>query len=425
MTLPQPDRTQAPPFRPIESYTLPKPERRQLSNGQPLFVWKTHTQPVVSLQMLLRAGRVFEEQPNTAAFVAKMLAEGTRARDHSEITDYIAQRGAYLNIRVTGHFLEIDLFCLPRFLPEMLKLLHEILTTATFPAERLRQVANLEVEQLRVNRQKNGFTASELFREQLFGKAHPSGRHLTPERMRAISSEELQTFFESHVRLRPAEWLLTGVFSEDIPQLIDRYFGQDELRPLPEFPVYPPTPDYRVFDRQKEQSVQTSLRFGRLTLNPTSAGFPALRVLNEVFGGYFGSRLMQNLREKKGLTYGIFSQLQPLRNQPAIWFIGADVRKENRQEARDEIFRELNKLQEELLEEDELETVLNALCGSFVGDLSTPFAVTEKFRQLRRLGLPDTHYDTLIPAWRQVSPEAIRAAAQQYGQGDWLEVFVG
>lgn len=419
------DRTQAPSFRPVVSYTLPKPEVRHLRNEQKLYIWETHTQPVVALQGLFRAGKQYEARPGIADFMAKMLREGTQKQDHQEIANTVARHGAHLQFRTSGYFLEVELFCLPRFLPSMLGLLHELLYQSTFPQARLDQLLRLQADQLLVNQQKNSFVATEQFRKHLFGADHPLGRLIEPEVLLSIESQELQDFFNQYVRQRPAEWFLTGAFSEEVPELIDQYFGQESLRDAPKLPQHTPAPSYKQVYVEKEQAVQTSLRLGRFTLPAHAPDFPAMQVMNEIFGGYFGSRLMQNLREERGLTYGVFSHLQVRRESEALWMVGADVRKENRQEARDEIFNELAAMQKLQVSQEELERVLNYLSGAFVSDLSTPFAVTDKFMNLRRMELPDTYYDQLIPTWRSLTREQVQEAAQKYGAGQWLEVMVG
>ncbi|MEM6297205.1 MAG: pitrilysin family protein [Bacteroidota bacterium] len=419
------DRTQAPPFRPVTDYTLPKPEKRHLKNGQPLFIWRTNTQPVVALQASFEAGKRREKTAGVASFTAKMLSQGTSKRDYQAISDFIAQHGAYLDIQANSHFIEIELFCLPRFLESMLELLRELVFDSTFPEERLKQILQLQAQQLQVNRQKNNFVASEEFRRNLYGDDHPSGKIWDIEQIVQLKANTLKTFFTDFIDHRPAEWFLTGVFDEEIPALIDQYFGQHELKPYPETIIPDATPRYEQIYLEKEKSMQTTLRLGRFLVENGHEDYPAIQVMNEIFGGYFGSRLMQNLREEKGLTYGVFSRVQTLRNQSSLWFIGADVKKAQRELARNELFVELQKLQSETVPTEELERVLNYMAGSFVSDFATPFAVTEKYRHLRRLSLPEDYYDHIIPKWRAVTAEQVQTVAKKYGNLPFLEVMVG
>ncbi|TAG75803.1 MAG: insulinase family protein, partial [Runella slithyformis] len=139
---------------------------------------------------------------------------------------------------------------------------------------------------------------------------------------------------------------------------------------------------------------------------------------------YFGSRLVKNIREEKGLTYGISSGLSLLRRD-GFWTVSADVKKESVELVFDEIFQEIAELQRNLVPEDELETVKNYLSGEFAGALNTPFEIADRVRLMALENLPLDFYTQHIASLRAVSEEQIRTMAQKYWQSaDLLRVVV-
>ena len=148
-------------------------------------------------------------------------------------------------------------------------------------------------------------------------------------------------------------------------------------------------------------------------------------VATEILGGYFGSRLMRNIREEKGFTYGISSSIVPMR-QAGYWAIGTDVKKEFAQATLDEIQKEIHRLQTELVPENELETVKNYLAGEFAGSLNTPFEIADRVRLMVLEGLDVEFYSNYIQRLRVVTAEDIQRMANQYWQWEDLQqVIVG
>jgi predicted Zn-dependent peptidase len=171
--------------------------------------------------------------------------------------------------------------------------------------------------------------------------------------------------------------------------------------------------------------MQSSIRIGRRLFKRQHPDFYRMIVANEVLGGYFGSRLMRNIREDKGFTYGISSSIAPMR-QEGYWVIGTDVKKEFTQATIDEIEKEINRLQTELVADNELETVKNYLAGEFAGSLHTPFEIADRVRLMVLEGLEADFYSNYIQRLRVVTAADIQTMAQKYWQWDDLQrVIIG
>jgi zinc protease len=180
-----------------------------------------------------------------------------------------------------------------------------------------------------------------------------------------------------------------------------------------------------LYYTEKPQALQSAIRMGLPMINRTHPDFPSLQVLNTVFGGYFGSRLMANIREDKGYTYGIGSGISSLKNGGAFYIateVGADVCKA----AVDEIEKEVNRLKTELIPEEELALVRNYMLGSLLGSLENVFSHADKFKSLYFAGLDYSYYDRYTRIIKDITAEELQALANKYFKFDeFYKVIVG
>ncbi|TPG60194.1 M16 family metallopeptidase [Hymenobacter nivis] len=417
------DRTVAPPLQPLARVALPTAEVMPLPNAARLHVLANAAQPVVRLQVVLPAGKITEPKPSLALLTARMLLEGTATRTARQIADEVAFFGASLDCESGPDRAMLTLYCLTRHLPTLLPLVHEVLTQPTFPEQELAQLKTRTVQNVQVERRKASYRASERFNENLFGPAHPYGQLFDEEAFLALSSADAQAFHRAAYPLGGAEIFLSGDVAEH-RQLVADVLGQGPAGApalaLPGAPAaFRPGPDHVVVPG----SLQASLRIGRPWPNPRHPETHQLNLLVKVLGGYFGSRLMRNIREDKGLTYGISAGVTS-REQATSLVIGTDVKGDSAPLAVSEIQHELRRLQEELVPADELETVKNYTLGKFANDLSTVFEQADKYRNIVLMHLPADYYTQFVQQIEATDAPTLQRLAQEYLSPDAMQVVV-
>jgi zinc protease len=421
------DRTQSPAFQAIHEIQLPLVQSHRLDNGIPLHLIAVDQQPVLRLECVFEAGTWHEQVPGSAFFSMKMLSEGTTSRSSAQISEYADRYGAFLELNSGPDRASIVIHCLTKFLPEVLPLLSDILNEPIFPQKELDDLRNITLQNLRVNYEKSAYLAGVLFREKLFGADHPYGRSQRPEAVEQLTREGVVAFYERVIRNRQFQIILAGQATENEVLLINRALGQQAIQTdsLPGFSGSTPIDNYSPMLAEKPDSVQSSIRLGRRLFTRAHPDFFKMLVTNEILGGYFGSRLMKNIREEKGFTYGISSNMPSFRRD-GYFLIGTDVNKENTQETLDEIRKEIQLLQAELVSDDELETVKNYMAGEFVGSLNTPFEIADRYKVILLDAMPADFLTTYIQKIRAVTPSDIMESANQYLAVDNLsEVVVG
>ncbi len=421
------DRTQSPDFQAIQEINLPAVQSHHLTNGIPLHLISVNQLPILRMECVFDAGAWYEQVPGSAFFAMKMLSEGTTSRSSAQISEYIDRYGAFLELNSGPDRASVVVYCLTKFLPNVLPLLRDMFTEPTFPQKELDDLRNITLQNLRVNYEKNAYLAGVLFREKLFGYDHPYGRSQRAEAVEQLTRQGVVDFFERVIRNRPFRLILAGQASEDDLLLIDRALGQlptraDDL--LSAVSTTPPGDDLPVL-AEKVDSVQSSIRIGRRLFTRSHPDFFKMLVTNEILGGYFGSRLMKNIREEKGFTYGISSNMPSFRHD-GYFLIGTDVNKENTQQTLDEIRKEIQIMQTEPVSADELETVKNYMAGEFVGSLNTPFEIADRYKVILLDNMPANFLTTYIRNIRAITSDDIMETATRYLSPDSLrEVVVG
>ena len=418
-----------PPTFPLTQLILPTPEVRQLPNGARLHQLANAAQPVLRLQVTLPAGKCHEPQPGLAQLTARMLAEGTATRTARQIADEVAFYGASLDCEAGPDRATLTLYCLARYLPTLLPLVRELLAAPTFPAAELRQLQTRLSQNMRVERRKTSFRASEEFNRQLFGEDSAYGRPFDEASFTALTGEQLRAFHAAAYAPAGAEIFLSGDVAAYADEVAAQLGQWQPAGPPPAAPALPP----RAADAYPtglvtvpvEGSIQASLRVGRLWPALTEDQTPALLLLVKILGGYFGSRLMRNIREDKGLTYGIQASVVA-RERAAALVIGTDVNGESAVITRVEIAAELTRLQTELLADDELETVKNYTLGKLMGESATVFEQADRYRYVVLQGLRPDYYPHLVHQTQATTAHDLRELARTYlSPGDMLTVVAG
>lgn len=422
------DRQVAPPVQPLASVTLPAADVLSLPNGARLHILRNDAQPVVRLQVVFKAGKWYEPAPGVSLLTARMLLEGTATRTERQIADEVAFYGASLECEQGFDRATLTLYCLTRHLPKLLPLIQDVVSNSIFPVAELEQLKMRTIQNVRVERQKTSYLASERFSHNLYSAKHPYGNVFDEQSFSSISQAAIQAYYHTNYSLSQAEVFLCGDIPQECEALVAELLGQHstpvtstETGLLTSTPTSSPTHDYvSVAD-----SLQASLRIGRLWPTPSHTSIHQLQVLVKVLGGYFGSRLMKNIREDKGFTYGIYASVSP-REHASSFVIGTDVNANSADAAIQEIHHELQILQNELIPDEELQTVKNYITGKFANEISTVFEQCDKYKSIVFLGLPSNYYATFIEQVNQTTSKQLLGLAQEYlSPESMVEVVAG
>lgn len=417
------DRTIAPPFVRDVSFELIKPDVHSLPNGVETYFISGGSQNVLKVELIFRAGRWYEGKATAAHFTAQLLSKGTRNKSSYEIATIFDQYGAHLEVNAGLDFVSVSVYVLNKTLDRVLPLLMEILTEPAFPQREFDQSKSVFIQNLQVSNEKTSYVASQIFRRNLFGKDHPYGIVVEERHPAQLSISDFKKHFESFF-LSPKVFV-SGRFSEGEKQLLLKHleaFRSGQPASVATHSVKAGPTQERV---EKKESVQSSIRVGKPSLLRSHEDYVGVLFVSHILGGYFGSRLMKNIREEKGLTYGISASIHGLKHGSYL-IIGADVNKENTNLTFDEIQKELKTLRSILITAEELETSRNHFIGSLQSEITTPFAHADKIKTIVLHDLSTDHYRNMIRKIDAITPQQIIDISERYYHEDsFTQVAVG
>jgi zinc protease len=417
------DRAVAPSFSRSTHFELIHPEKVTLQNGVEIFSISGGDQKVIKVELLFRAGRWFEEHWGAAYFSAQLLTKGTKSKSSYDIAQVLDHYGAHLDISPGLDVVSIALYTLTKNLHPTLRLLYELLEQANFPEDEIRQLKSVYLQNLKVNNEKTSFLASKLIRKNLYGEQYPYGKELEENDVNALTRDMMVAHVHRH--FHNLTIVVSGYVTPEALSLIARTFEPYDINPL-KIParIAEERKPFRQL-QEKEGSLQSSLRSARETVDRKHQDYPAVLLLSHILGGYFGSRLMKNIREEKGLTYGIYAALHTQQHRRYM-VIGADVNKENLELTFDEIRKELKRLREERIDAEELDVARNHFIGSLQSEMTTPFAHADKLKTSLLFDLPDDYYQRLILKIDTLTAESLMETGSRYFHEEaFFEVAVG
>ncbi|HMK05239.1 MAG TPA: pitrilysin family protein [Ferruginibacter sp.] len=423
------DRLKAPHIKDAIEFDLQlKPyELFNLDNGVPVYTIDAGAQEVLQLEMVFYAGNWFEQQRSVASATNYLLKNGTGKRTAFQINEDFEYYGAYCNRSCYNETAVITLSTLSKQLPALLPVIKEMITDSVFPEEELNIYKQNSKQRLSVQLKKCDFVANRLSDAYLYGENHPYGTYTNPEDIDALNSASLREYFKQYYLNGNCVMFVSGKLPADLQQQLNNAFGELTIS-KPSFAVDRISPGPAAEKKHRVQNdpdgVQGAIRILRPFPNRHHPDFMKVMVLNTLFGGFFGSRLMSNIREDKGYTYGIHSYVQN-HIQESAWLISTEAGKDVCEAAVEEIYKEMKLLREELVDEEELLVVRNYLIGTILGDLDGPFHIMGRLKNLILNNLTSDYFYDSVKTIKTISAEELRQLAKKYlVPGDFYELIV-
>ncbi|RIJ43161.1 M16 family metallopeptidase [Pontibacter oryzae] len=423
------DRTKAPETYEIDAVNIQIAEVTHLSNGARLHAIKSETQPVIRLDFVFKAGKWFEAKKGASDLAARMLLEGSLNHTAKQIADKVAFYGASFENNHGYDRSEYTLYCLAKYTSELLPLVLDVLQNPTFPEEEFNLLKQRTIQSLKVQRQKNNYLATHSFTQQIYGDRHPYTFGFDEGVLEAITKEDTEAYYKSRFVTQELEVFACGAIDDQMQRHLEQEIAKLQIQPS-NASVSAHAHDIVTSENkfnlvQVEDSLQSSIRIGKRFPKITEPDYQKLLVLNEILGGYFGSRLMRNIREDKGYTYGIYSAISP-KELDTLFFIGTDVNYAVTDDTISEILKEVKTLQQELVPETELETVKNYMLGKFLNDIATIFDQCDRYKRMVLHDLPQEHYNNYVTTIRTItSPELQELANTYLSENDFYTSVAG
>jgi len=406
-----------PPFQKSLTFNLPIPERVPLAQSRELFYLPSNVGEAVKVEFIFKAGRYFEHKPGTAQFLVNMLDKGVPGKDANQISNLLDYYGAHLEVQAGFDFASVTLYTLRKNVKHLLPLFLSLVSAPEFPEKELTNYRKIFIENLKVNLEKNSFVASNHIRKSIFG-SHPYGGSIQIEDAEKIVVSDLKKLFKDH--FRPFKIFVIGTLDRDDLEYLAKSLDDSLKRNVNEKgSVDGQSPTTEVI--QGPNKIQASLKLGRKTIPRDHLDLPGVQLINHLLGGFFGSRLMKNIREEKGLTYGIHSSIHSMQEASSL-IISADVNADKSEIALQEIQKELRQLN--TISESELDIARNHLIGSLQNDITTVFAAGERIKIILLSNLSTDYYQNLINQINEIQIQKLKEVCNTYFNPEEFSVVV-
>lgn len=349
---------------------------RTLSNGIKLYILNSDEFEVLRVSFVFGAGSVEQEKSFVASATANMLCEGSATMNSQQIAENLDYYGSYYDVNIDRDYSYISFCSLTKFVEQTLSVAEQIILHPTFPDEELQTYKAKRKQRLSIERQRVEIKAREEFAKSLFGATHPYGISSDADAYDSLTREDIVEFHSSHYIAENAFVVCSGrVGAQELAQIekLASSIPNGEVITPREFPEIEQRAYHFV---EQEDAVQSSIRIGRRLFTRSHPDFLGMQVVATILGGYFGSRLMQSLREERGYTYGVVSAMVNFARE-GYFAIATQVGCEVCDDALKVIFEQINLLREELMSEEELQMVKMIMTGEIMRILDGPFGIAD------------------------------------------------
>jgi zinc protease len=420
-------RTVAPQFESIKKIDLIHANKIELKNGVSLYVINAGEQDLSKVEVLFNAGTKYQQKALVASYANKLCIEGTTKKTSEQISEEIDFYGSYLETECNSDWASLKIYALNKYLRPSLNVLCEIISDANFPEEEFEIHKQNTFQQFLTRNKKVSDLAATHFQEMLFGKNNFYGRKNTEADYSIITNQMVKEFFEENYSVSNMVVIASGKIEEaqilEIQESLGSIKKQGKKKSVLELTFDKPENVNELIE--KTDSVQSAIRMGKPMFNKTHPKYAALQVVNTILGGYFGSRLMKNIREDKGYTYGIGSGLVS-KVEGGYWVISSEVGSDVCQSALHEIRKELSILCTQKVSEEELSLVKNYMLGQLLKNCDGAFSLSDRFIGLLMYDLNYSYYDRYIKTLNEITPVEILALCQEFLNPDtFLQLVVG
>lgn len=423
------NRTQQPKIKRLNEITIIPPERKTMRNGITLNIINAGEQEVVRVDFMFKGGRYQQTKPLQALFTNRMLREGSSKFTSTDISNKLDYYGAWLELSSSCEYSYISLYTLNKYFPYTIEIIESIIKEPTFPEKEFNTVLDANKQQFLVNQTRMDFISQKYFNLAVFGCDHPSGNSITLDDYLQLNREDLQEFHNCFYNSDNCSIYISGRTTEAIISSLEEKFGYTSWGNIKEkfvytHPLLKPHTEKRLFIEHPD-AMQNSLRIGGPTITHQHPDYLKMKVVTTLLGGYFGCRLMTNIREDKGYTYGISAGIitYPGTN---LLVISTEADSEYTENIIKEVYCEIDTLKKQLITEEELDMVKNYMAGSMYRNYEGPFSISDTWMLIESEHLDDNYLRKYLDAILSITQTEVMELSQLHLLSDtFIEVIAG
>ena len=411
------DRKIIPAIKDIADFNIERPVRKIMPNGMTANILDTGKEDVIRLDLVMRCGQLNQKFPLQAMMTNRMLREGTECMSSAQIAEKLDFYGAWLDLSSSVNCGFITLYSLGKFFDKTIEVLAEMVKQPVFPEREMRIVADTNKQMYMVNAQRVEVMARKRLNVEMFGEGHPLGRFAEEQDYDNLSVDMLKEFYRENYSSDNCTLFVAGKVTENVMKRIEECLGQEKWGACGKnTELMIPEPTGKTGDIvkvEKKDAMQSSVKLGLFMPDRKHEDFLDLKVMNTMLGGYFGSRLMKNIREDKGYTYGVASGIVTYPGT-SLLIVSTETANEYVEGVLKEVKNEIDRMKSEMPDKDELNMVKNYMMGDICRAYENTLSISEAWIYVMTAGLEDDFFEKSIDSIRNISEKRIMELADKY-----------
>jgi predicted Zn-dependent peptidase len=419
-----PERTIAPTTHPIDKLQIVNPERIKLSNNIPVYIFTNPLQQALKIDIVFNAGTASQEILLSANTSLRLMKEGTKSYPGNKLMAKIDFYGAFLSQNAAKDDSTITLLVLRKNFLATIPLLESLLKEPSFSPKEFRFLCDIEREDFIIQNEKPRHIARKALNERVFGANTPYGRSAEITDFEKLQLQNLISFYQNNFSSYNCKIILSGPVDDEVLSSLDKHLGQHwNMNVRKEDFTQESDFEPETIHIEKKGALQSAIQIGMPVVHRLHEDYTPFLLLNTIFGGYFGSRLMSNIREDKGYTYGIHAQVMPYL-KGSIYSISTEAGTAVTKATIEEIQKEMLLLQNEFVETEELNLVKNYLTGSYMRSLDGVYNQAEKFKSIHGFHLEMDYYERSLLKIQETGQDELKALAKKYLNYDAMTTVI-
>ena len=419
---------QPPIIRPMSLESLALPQLQAMPNGVPLYRLSGADKGVVRFDILFKGGYAVQSKPLLAMFANRMLREGAGELSAAEISQKLDYYGAWIDMYSSQNCNHITLYTMSKHFEPLLQVLEEMIKRPLFPQDNLDTVKRNNRSYFTVNSHKVDVVSQRYFENSLWGEGHPLGHVVEATDYDAITRDDVVEYYNSYYGSRNCAMFIAGSVNDAMLSAIARSFGNDVWgceNACGDFAVAAPSPHVGRCVVPVQGTMQSAVKMGFMAMESSHPDFHKFRFLCVLLGGYFGSRLMSNIREENGYTYHIAAEMDAYGKRNAF-MISSEAATEYVEPLIAEVYRELERLVTEPVDDSEIELVRNYIMGELCREYEGQSAKSEVFINAWLSGVGFDSVNRYIDEIKSVTAADLqRLACEYFKKENMIEIVAG
>jgi predicted Zn-dependent peptidase len=407
-------------------------ETISLSNDIKMSCFHDKDSEIIRLEfMFMNAGSVNQNKFFASASASSLITEGCGKMSAIEVADKLDYYAAYVEKVTERDATSLVFYFLKKYQENLLPLIEQIIKEANYTDREFELYIAKQKQNFEINAQKTAMMAYKGFYRTIFPEQHSLSLFGEREDFDKLSAEDVREFYRTFYNSSQCEIVLSGNYSDDFIKSLENYFGANKWGRNQALDLKDYTLSMQESNKaslkliNKPGAAQASVRMGGVSLNHRDKDFLPFSVVVCLLGGYFGSRLMMNIREDKGYTYGISANLSAYR-YASVLSISSDVKADKAKETLNEVEKEIIRLQNDLVPESELSQVKNYLIGDCIRNLDGAFDKADKYSFLKKMNYQYDYYKDFIHTIKTITVEDVRELSQRYFNLQYMsKIIVG